>query len=293
MLIKNFLSALFFYLVIKPLSLLPLPILYGFSSGLFYITYYLFPYRKKVVLENLKFAFPDLSQNDRNAIAKKFFRHFIDLLIETIKVFSISEDEFKQRVKVANPDFAKPFEEKNQSIIIMAGHTANWEWLALQFHQMGDWKGMGIYKQLSNKYFDKLMVESRGRFGIELCSTKNVSNYFETHHNERIAYGFLADQNPRDKNNAYWIDFFGVKVPWAMGAEKYARQYNMPVLYGDSIKISRGYYKLEYSLITNNPSELAEGEITKLFVKKLEESILKDKPSWLWTHKRWKHAERK
>ena len=111
MLIKNFLSALFFYLVITPLSLLPLPILYGFSSGLFYITYYLFPYRKKVVLENLKFAFPDLSQNDRNAIAKKFFRHFIDLLIETIKVFSISEDEFKQRVKVANPDFAKPEED--------------------------------------------------------------------------------------------------------------------------------------------------------------------------------------
>jgi KDO2-lipid IV(A) lauroyltransferase len=158
---------------------------------------------------------------------------------------------------------------------------------------MGDWKGMGIYKQLSNKYFDKLMVESRGRFGIELCSTKNVSNYFETHKDERIAYGFLADQNPRDKNNAYWIDFFGVHVPWAMGAEKYARQYNMPVLYGDSIKIKRGYYKLEYSLITNNPSELAEGEITKLFAKKLEESILKDKPSWLWTHKRWKHAERK
>jgi KDO2-lipid IV(A) lauroyltransferase len=67
----------------------------------------------------------------------------------------------------------------------------------------------------------------------------------------------------------------------------------MPVLYGDSIKISRGYYKLEYSLITNDPSKLDEGEITKIFVKKLEESILKDKPSWLWTHKRWKHAERK
>ena len=175
----------------------------------------------------------------------------------------------------------------------MAGHTANWEWLALQFHQMGDWKGMGIYKQLSNKYFDKLMVESRGRFGIELCSTKNVSNYFETHKNERIAYGFLADQNPRDKNNAFWIDFFGVNVPWVMGAEKYARQYNMPVLYGDSIKISRGYYKLEYSLITNTPNDLPEGEITRIFAEKLEQSILKDKPSWLWTHKRWKHAERK
>jgi len=293
MVLKKFFSILFFYSFIKPLSLLPLPVLYAFSNGLFYITYYLFPYRKKVVLDNIKIAFPNLSQEERNAIAKKFFQHFIDLLIETIKVFSISALEFKRRVKVANPDFAKQYEEKNQSIIIMAGHTANWEWLALQFHQMGDWKGMGIYKQLSNKYFDKLMVESRGRFGIELCSTKNVSTYFETHSNERIAYGFLADQNPRDKTSAYWIDFFGVNVPWAMGAEKYARQYNMPVLYGDSIKIKRGYYKLEYSLITNNPSALAEGEITKIFAKKLEESILKDKPSWLWTHKRWKHAERK
>ena len=77
------------------------------------------------MLENIKIAFPHLSQNDRNAIAKKFFRHFIDLLIETIKVFSISEDEFKQRVKVANPDFAKPFEEKNQSIIEPWKHTKN------------------------------------------------------------------------------------------------------------------------------------------------------------------------
>ena len=55
----DFFSALFYYLVLKPVSMLPLPILYIKSRGYYFWLYVDFGYRKKVVMENLRNSFPE------------------------------------------------------------------------------------------------------------------------------------------------------------------------------------------------------------------------------------------
>src|ERR1700740_3747662 len=80
-----------YYLVYIPfylLSLLPLQVLYLLSDFLAALTWYVFGYRKKVVLDNLRIAFPEKTEQERKAIAKRFYRNFVDNFIETLKLLS-------------------------------------------------------------------------------------------------------------------------------------------------------------------------------------------------------------
>jgi len=72
-----------YYLIVKPLSMLPMWVLHRLSDILFVITYYIVGYRKKVVESNLKKALPEKSDKERKIIARGFYRNFCDVIIES------------------------------------------------------------------------------------------------------------------------------------------------------------------------------------------------------------------
>src|SRR5665647_1629827 len=83
----------FLYLI----SLLPFPVMYFISNCIYGLIYYVFGYRKEIVMGNLSIAFPEKTQSERKKIAKQFYKNFIDTFIETIKVLSMSDAEFDKR----------------------------------------------------------------------------------------------------------------------------------------------------------------------------------------------------
>jgi Kdo2-lipid IVA lauroyltransferase/acyltransferase len=281
-------NALLYYGVVKPFSLLPLPILYLFSDLLNLFLFKIFNYRKAVIYSNIEGSFPEKSKKEIAAIAHEFHRHFCDLIIESIKGFSISENEVRKRVKFENPELANQFYEQNKSIIITGGHYGNWEWYALAAPLYHKHHIAGIYKPLKNKYFDDKIKETRGRFGLELISMKSVKNYYEINQDKPFACVFATDQSPSSVKNCFWIDFLNRETAVLTGSERFAKEYNHPVIYGDIVKIKRGYYKLVYQLVAENPSQTEEIEITKIHTRMLEEMIKKQPEYWLWSHKRWK-----
>src|SRR5947208_16200689 len=105
----NFFSALFYYSVLKPISMLPMPLLYLKSTGYYFFLYYVFGYRKKVVLENLRNSFPEKDEKEIQLIAKKFYRHFCDVIVEGIKSFSISEDALAKHVEPVNTELLEKY----------------------------------------------------------------------------------------------------------------------------------------------------------------------------------------
>ena len=82
-----------FYLVLYPLSLLPLWFLYGLSELIYILLYYIIGYRKKIVINNLKNSFPEASAKEIQKITKAYYRHFSDIIVEGIKNLSISKKE--------------------------------------------------------------------------------------------------------------------------------------------------------------------------------------------------------
>ena len=286
---SNFFSAVLFYLIIRPISLLPFPILYGVSDFSFLILYYIFPYRKKIVMENLRGSFPEKSEAELNRICKAFYKHFCDLTVETIKLFTASRDSIQKRVKLINVELLESFYKQNKSLILATGHYANWEWPAITLPSHSHHFALGIYQPLSNKFFDNKLITTRSRFGMTLMPVKQVAKYFEDHYNQTCAYGFINDQSPSNPDRAYWGKFLNRDTAMLAGTERYARQYNFPVIYGEIKKISRGHYSIEYKLVSEFPKNEPEGVITQKCAT-INESIIRSQPEyWLWTHRRWKH----
>ncbi|MCB0734662.1 MAG: lysophospholipid acyltransferase family protein [Flavobacteriales bacterium] len=286
------LSKLGYYLFIKPISMLPMPVLYGISNLLYVVMYRLVGYRKKVVNGNLTHSFPNASSAWIKEQESRFYRHFCDLIVESIKLFSISNDEILKRFVFENPEVVNRFSQEGRSVIIVGGHFNNWEILASGIDQQCDHQAVGIYKKLSNAFYDQKVRDSRGRFGLKLLPTTDVARFFDTNDSANTMTLFGADQSPTHSKNVYWLHFLHQETAVALGTEHYARKYNLPVLYGFIQKTTRGHYTFRVEVIHDQPKESEPGDITVKHVRMLEEQINQQPEFWLWTHRRWKRKRK-
>ena len=285
-------TKIFYYILILPLSLLPYPLLYLLADIVFLIMYRVIGYRKEVVFANLKNSFPNKSKQEIKIIMSDFYHHLCDIIMESIKGFTISEKQLRKRLIIKNPEFSNYFADRGQSIIFVGGHYNNWEICAQAFAMYSKHKCIGIYKPLSNAFINEKIYTSRSKYGMHLISMKQTKKSFEEG-NEAKAIVFGSDQNPANPKRAYWMQFLKQDTSVLFGVERYAKEYNWPVVFVSISKVKRGHYEVEYSLITDKPTEQPHGKITEDFTKRLEQDIINQPQYWLWSHKRWKHKREK
>ncbi len=281
-----YLSLPFIYL----LSLLPFPLLYLISDGVYILIYHIFGYRKTVVHGNLMKSFPEKSPAEIIILEKKFYRYYCDLLLETFKTLTISPKTMLQHCSVA-PEADKLFKQlakENKSIIIVMGHKGNWEWAGNSFSLSFPHQLYVIYHPLTNKYFNRLICKMRERFGTKLIPMKETFRDILKNSQELTATAFIADQSP-SQNRAHWMQFLNQETAVFMGAEKIAQKIKRPIVFVSVKKLTRGYYILMAELLQVPPYVEPEGDITETHTRKLEADIIEQPETWLWTHKRWKH----
>ena len=284
------------YIIVYPfmwfISRMSFRLIYLFSDIMYYLIYYIFSYRKKVVRENLKLAFPKMSIEERVKIEKKYYRYLSDIFLESFKSMNISENEMKKRYKFKNPELLDRIYDKNQNLILIAGHYCSWEWVFI-LDRFTKYKINAIYKKLSNKYFDKWAKRNRSKYNGNLISTKDTFREIlkKSKTSELNLYGFASDQSPRKNKANYWAMFLNNYVPIHTGAETIAKKYNMAVVFMDVQKIKRGYYEVSFDTITEEPKKFSDFEITERFIKLLEKQIINKPEYYTWTHKRFKHRK--
>ena len=289
----QFLVFILVYPIIWLLSKLPMRVLYVFSDGFFFFFYYVIGYRKKVVFSNIKMAFPEKSDVEVKTVSKKFFKHLTDLIFESIKAFSISEKEVLKRYKYKNPEVINSLFKEERSIALVGAHQANWEW-STSIPLFTDINCFGAYTKLGNKYFDKVVKDSRQKFGFHGYKTSDtVKGMVEnTTKGKQGLYLLLSDQSPRVSKTFYWSEFLGVKVPIHTGAEMLSKRFNLAVVNYTTKKIKRGFYETEFTLITDSPKDFENYQITDKYLRITEEAILAQPEFYLWSHKRFKHKDK-
>jgi len=285
----DYLLYLIFRCFVALVSIIPFWILYFLSDMIFFLIYYVFGYRKKVVFDNLYRSFPEKSQNEIKSIAKGFYIHLSDILVESLKAFSLPEEEGARRFRFKPSELLEQFYKENRSVIVVAGHYNNWEWPGIAAGSQIFHKPVGFYKPMTNRYIDNFVKRIRVQGRSALVSINDTIMVFKTDWKEPAAFYMIADQSPSSIRLAYWVQFLNQETATLHGPEKYARIYNMPVVYCDVQKIKRGYYEAEFILLSENPSATKTGEITAQFMKILEDKILEHPQYYLWSHKRWKH----
>ncbi len=272
------------------LSRLPLPILYVFSDLLYLIARFVIRYRKKVIDENLKYAFPDKSPNERKAIRNKFYRNFTDAFFaETIKMLTISEKELKRRFEVVNQKLLDEEVKAGSSALMMAGHLFNWEMAILGVASNTQVTAETVYLKLNNKFFNQLMLQIRTHLGgVMTEKTEFRRSMITMRSNPRIVH-LAADQRPANKENRYKREFLNREAYFFEGGEFMAKKMNLPVFFGYMTKLKRGHYRFEFETLAMPPYDSDEAHsITDRFCRRLEENIRNQPDLYLWSHKRWK-----
>jgi KDO2-lipid IV(A) lauroyltransferase len=283
------LNKIIYGLIVYPVSRMPFPLLYAFSDFLFFVMFRLVGYRRKVVFDNLKNSFPEKEEKELSEIEKKFFKHFCDLIVESIKGFTISEEEVLKRMTYSNKEVLENLAKKNKSVTFIGGHFGNWELLAVTIAQTIPHTVKALYTPLKGKYWDDKITASRSRFGLKMFTIQNVKVLRDSLEGELSAVIFGSDQSPSNPKRAYWLKFLNQDTGVQFGAEKHAKDFDTAVIYGAITKNKRGYYNTEFIQLFENVGDLEYGAVIESFSKTLEEKIRENPHYYLWTHRRWKH----
>ncbi len=283
----------FWFSVLYLLSLLPLRVLYVISDCLYPVVYRIAGYRKDVVARNLRDSFPEYGEERLKEIEHDFYHWFCDYMVETLKMFSISESQMRRRMVFEDMDGVLADLEKGRSIALLLGHCCNWEWITwMSLHVPRGICGGQLYHPLENKTIDRLLRYTRGRAGGQCLKMGEALQTLVRQQQEgkQTITGYIADQAPGFKSMHCWTMFLNHKTPVYTGAERIARLLNHCIYYLDISRERRGQYVCKMVKITDNAQELPKFSITEQYVRLLEENIRRAPHLWLWSHNRWKRT---
>jgi Kdo2-lipid IVA lauroyltransferase/acyltransferase len=250
-------------------------------------------YRKKVVRKNLTFAFPEKTLSEIIKIEKQFYKNLCDSILETIKLYSISEKELAKRIKINHSEIPLNFINEGKVAIGLTGHFFNWEFNMLNFTALFDCPVDVVYHKISSPFFDELMFKIRTRFGANMIERNSFQRDFLKKRNIPRLIVLAADQRPTHADIRYWKPFMNREAAFFEGAEKIAKKFEQPVFYCKAEKPKRGHYVLTFETLQVPPYEGSlEHSITDRFIELCEENIRQQPHLYLWSHNRWKHQRK-
>lgn len=270
------------------LGRLPLPLLYGISTVLAFVLYRVVRYRRRVVDENLRAAFPELTDRQRQDLERRFYQHIADLGVELLASRTMTREDFHRHVEIVNPEVLQPYIDQRQSVVILTCHQGNWEWL---LHVVSDHMGCPIdvvYKVMHDGAFDEFMYECRARSGKPIAF-KDAGREILRRRREYRGFAMLADQAPFKRDKRYWHDFFGRPGSFYLGPQKIAEATQYPVIYVAMTKPARGRYQAHFEVIAQPPTAKGGFAVLDSYIAALERSIRQQPETWFWSNRKWKH----
>jgi KDO2-lipid IV(A) lauroyltransferase len=216
---------------LKLIGHLPLFILYRIATLAKWLLYFVFSYRKKVIVNNIKNSFPDLSNSQVNALTVKFYGYLTDQMVEFFKGSTISKKEMLKRVNLVNEQIITNYLDKGIPVVLVAGHQGNWEWAV---HRLALSENLYdiVYQKLSSPLFNEFTFWVRSRFGSNVLMEKRESVILARERkNIPRAICLAADQSPPKPESAYWTNFLNQPTGFFTGMERFAREYQYPVIF--------------------------------------------------------------
>lgn len=279
------------------LKLFMLLIWSGNSGGLIkgadffgWLIFKVFRVRKRVVLENLRMAFPDKDEKELSEIAVRSYQNFAKMVIDFMRFPVMDKKSFPELYTFEGKKCFDWIRENGKGGVMVAGHFGSWELMGAALAQLGYPINFLVGEQ-HNKYVDDIMNANRELMDIKIIhmgvAVRGVIRALRN--NEMVA--LLADQNAG--RDGIFVNFFGRKASAHRGPAVFALKTRAPILFGSSIRLPNGKHKLIAELLTfDHLKGLTEEnirEVTQAHISLLENAIRKYPDHWFWMHRRWKY----
>ncbi|MFA4046172.1 lipd A biosynthesis protein [Prevotella sp. PCHR] len=290
----NRISYILTYAMLYIVALIPLNILYIISSGAHFFVCHILRYRKTTIRKNLTYAFPDKTKKEIRKIEKKFYLHICDLFVETVKLLHISNKEMRKRVNIYGCDIVEDLAKQDIPIFVYLSHYGNWEWAQeVKKCYIRPKITAEIYHHIANPVINRIMLKIRSRWNGMLFSqneaVRNILTLRKT--GKSFLIGFISDQRPHHAEDNQWITFLNQPTDMVCGAEILGKRCNAAFLYLDINKVKRGHYHMTFMHLQPSDECRTPYPYTETYMHKLEQTVKECPEYWLWSHKRWAHAD--
>ncbi|MBQ7855743.1 MAG: lysophospholipid acyltransferase family protein [Alistipes sp.] len=255
---------------------------------------YVVRYRRTLIIKQLTECFPEKSEAEITAICNEFYHNLSEIIICTMTLAGISEQERRSAVKFNIPDSVREA-VKGRHHVLLASHYGFWEYAQFVGLSLPGFCEIGAYHPLSSKVWDELYFYLRSFEDVIPVASNNYLRYFIQHRTSGVngkpmMLGMFSDQNAPPTGDAHWYDFLGRKTLFFDGGQQLALRFGLPVTYLRMRRTSAGRYEAEVILIHDGQEQVGEYEIMERYVRLLEEDIRRDPARWMWSHRRWKYT---
>lgn len=274
--------------LLNTLGRLPKPALYALSLCIYFLLCHVFRYRQKTIQKNLQLAFPEKKQAECKQLMKAYYQHLSEVLVEILMLAHMDREELLQCVTVSGKEHLQELADQNQSFLIMGAHQANWEWMVAAISQSCPCPMDALYRPLHNPAMDSFFHQIRSRFCSTMLPADHAPKAILKLRKTFRAFGIIADQNPRRRDDKYWINFMDMPTAVFPGPDRIARITAYPVLFVATEKLGRGRYHCTITPLAAPPYE-QEGEIARKYMHAVEQQIRRQPALWMWSHQRWRY----
>jgi Kdo2-lipid IVA lauroyltransferase/acyltransferase len=262
--------------------------------------YYCVPYRRKVILANIKQVFDNhLTQPQQIQLAKSFYVHLAKSIKEMIQLRFMSEEQLSACVEVRGHQYLLDLAEKRQGVLILTGHFGSWEFAPLggilNFKQFQGHFHF-IRRKLNNKYLERWLFERYKRVGLHVINKDEALPHVRTALEQNHAVVFVLDQHASLVNrDGVAVEFFGKKAGTYRSLASLSRHTGLPVVPAASYRLENGkhvlefYEPIEWQEYPTNQESIYKN--TLAYNQALEKMVLAHPEQWMWLHKRWKLKE--
>ena len=287
---KDWLEYAAVWLLLKGLGLLPRPLARRLASKVAGILYALSPKLRKTAETNLRIAFPEWTEAQRDAVIRGMVRNLGWMAAEFAQFPKYSKENIEEIVVLDGNENFLQGRKQGKGVLILTGHIGAWE-LSSFAHALYGYPLHFMARPLDNQRIDALVNSYRCSSGNRAIFKNESARVMLKILKEAGTIGVLADQNTMP-DEAVFVDFFGKSASTTTGIARIALHTDAAVVPGYAVwDESTGKYRLKFEpameLIRTGDVERDVRENTQRFAKVLEDIIRKYPDQWVWVHGRW------
>ncbi len=246
---------------------------------------------RRIVLSNIRFAYPQWPSSKVRTMARRIFQNMGVTILEICQLSFLSKKDILDKVCIKGEDNLINAINSKKGIIFVSAHIGNWELSLLHCSYYIQSGIVLIARRIRLKILDRWIHRLRSSSGNILIDKKGALPSMVKALRKGGVLGLLVDQ-ATTKAEGVNVKFFGHKVTATPVVAMLAIRYDCIVLPAFCVREKDNTYTLIYKkpLSFEKTDDLKTDIIScTQNLTAMIESVIREYPEqWFWFHKRWK-----
>lgn len=268
----------------------------AFATGRFlaWIAYHVNVRHRLVAIDNIRHAFPHLTDKQIDKLVRRTYRHFGIMIIE---IFTLQRKmnlaNHEKYLKYARPEdyYAGHYLFKSgRPLLVVTGHFGNWE-VFNYVCGLVRYNADIVARRLDNPWLNDLFNQLRAKTGQRMLDKQFDYDAIVAALNSGRALGTLGDQDAGSRG--VFVDFFDRPASTNKAIALLSLQYRAPIMVITCARAAEPmfyYMYLDDTILPedydNDPDALRN--ITQRYTTALENRVRQYPEQYFWLHRRWK-----